>query len=225
MAHLSPPFNSLMRDHTPQLLKREGKLCKHQVAGGTPQDQILVPTVRHWAVVKGDSLLVSHRWRWERQQLQFECVCTQQERVPETAMLNALGIDRAIHVAAKWTLMYYKVPVGAAQTKLFSLQPIYQEGIIYWGEQKKKSWFLNWAKLQCHDREGAQVRLTNETKYCIELLGAPSSPIPTATKLGLDPGGSYPKQRPWVQISITHTPLVHKQPLSTLPNHGAISVC
>lgn len=52
-------------------------------------------------------------------------------------MLNALGIDRAIHVAVKWTLMYYKVPVGAAQTKLFSLLPIHQESIIYWGEEKK----------------------------------------------------------------------------------------
>lgn len=105
------------------------------------------------------SLLVPRSWRWKRQQLQLECVCTQQERAPKTAMLNALGIDRAIHVAAKWTLMYYKVPVGAAQTKLFSLLPIYQEGIIYWGE-KKKSWFLNWAKSRCHDRKGAQVRLS-----------------------------------------------------------------
>lgn len=46
-------------------------------------------------------------------------------------MVNALGIDRAIHVAAKWTLMYYKVLVGAAQTKLFSFLTIYQDGIIY----------------------------------------------------------------------------------------------
>lgn len=82
-------------------------------------------------MVKGDRLLVPPSWGWKRQQLQLECVCTQQERVPKTAMVNALGIDRAIHVAAKWTLMYYKVLVGAAQTKLFSFLTIYQDGIIY----------------------------------------------------------------------------------------------
>lgn len=125
-----------MKDQAPQLLKREEKLCKHHVAGGTPQDPILVLMGLQWTLVKGDSLLVPHSWKWKRQQLQLECVCTQQERAPETALLNALGIDRAIHVAAKWTLMYYKVPVGAAQTKLFSLLPIHQEGIIYWGEKK-----------------------------------------------------------------------------------------
>lgn len=65
------------------------------------------------------------------QQLQLKCVCAQCERDPKIATLNALDIDRAIHVAAKWTLVYYKVPVGASQTKLFSLLPTHQEGIIY----------------------------------------------------------------------------------------------
>lgn len=106
--------------------------------------QVALPAIRFqsqqfstewwWRVT---SLLVPHSWRWKLQRPQLECVCTQQERASKTAMLNALGIDRAIHVAAKWTLMYYKVPVGAAQTKLFSLLPIHQESIIYWGEEKK----------------------------------------------------------------------------------------
>lgn len=57
------------------------------------------------------------------------CVCTRCERDPKIATLNDLGIDRTIHVVAKWTLVYYKVPVGTSQTKLFSLLPLYQEGI------------------------------------------------------------------------------------------------
>lgn len=70
---------------------------------------------------------VTHSWG----RLQLECVCTQCTRDPKIATSNASGIDGAIHVAAKWTLMCYKVPVGASQTKLFSLLPTHQEGIIY----------------------------------------------------------------------------------------------
>lgn len=73
----------------------------------------------------------------KRKQLQPEGVCTWCERDPKIATLNALGIDRAIHVVAKWTLVYYKVPVGTSQTKLFSLLPIYQEGINLLRGKKK----------------------------------------------------------------------------------------
>lgn len=123
-------------------------------------------------------------------------------------MLNALGIDRAIHVAAKWTLMYYKVPVGAAQTKLFSLLPIHQPREYNLLREEKKSWFLNWAKLQCHDREGAQVRLSlvewNVVLNSWELF---RTPIPTTTKPGVYLRGTHPKQSHWVQIFITQAPL------------------
>lgn len=88
--------------------------------------------------MKGENQLVTHSWGSKRQQLQLECVCTQCERDPKIATLNALGIDGAIHVEAKWTLMYCKVPVGASQTKLFSLLPIHQEGTLY-GREKKNS--------------------------------------------------------------------------------------
>lgn len=86
-------------------------------------------------VAKGEKS-VTHRQGSKRQQLQLEYVRTQCERDPKIATLNALGIDGSIHVAAKWTLMCYKIPVGASQTKLFPLLPIYQEGIIYSGEKK-----------------------------------------------------------------------------------------
>ena len=68
-----------------------------------------------------------------------EYVCTRCERDSTIATLNDLGIDRAIHVVAKWTLVYYKVPVGASQTKLFSLLPLYQEGINLLRGKKKDS--------------------------------------------------------------------------------------
>lgn len=162
------------------LKKKKASLRQGGWRVSSPCYQNLAPVLRHWVVVMGKNQFSPSQWGCARQQLQPQCVCTQQEGDPKIATLNALGIDRAIQGAAKWTLMYYKVPVGAAQTKLFSLLPIHQEGIIYWGE-KKNSWFLNWAKLPCHGWEWASETPVGEMKRTV-LLKAHSVSIAATPK-------------------------------------------
>ena len=99
---------------------------------------IPAPTILYGVAANGGKKSVSHsQLGSKRKQLQ-PGVCTRCERDPKIATLNALGIDRAIRVVAKWTLVYYKVPVGTSQTKLFSLLPIYQEGINLLRGKKKR---------------------------------------------------------------------------------------
>lgn len=146
-------------DQTSKILKataaketREGKTC---MAGGTTCAtwfQLQQSSVE-WQQRGGGRKSVSHsQLGSKRKQLPPECVCTPCERDPKIATLNDLGIDRAIHVVAKWTLVYYKVPVGSSQTKLFSLLPLYQEGINLLRGKKRILDF--WIELNCNARAG-----------------------------------------------------------------------
>lgn len=199
-----------------------GKKC---VAGGpncAPWFQLQQDSTEWWWKMKNQ--WVTHSWGSKRKQVQLECVCTRCERDWKIVTLNVLGIDRAIHVVAKWTLMYYTVPVGTSQTKLFSLLPIHQEDIIYWGENKN-SWFLNWAKLQCPGREwGPSETLVSEMRCCAELLWAWSLQI---THLQQTPGNN-PSAHWWSGGPLTSALRSHlfstEQHFPVSKNHGAVSV-